>query len=556
VNEAENNNHSGTLSATTSDDLRERLWAYEDLSTGQEHPPFNIAGSFASLGFIGMAVRRSKRMWGAVAVLGMIVGLALFVKYPVSYQATTSILIKDDPTQDPVSAMQTDITLAESRSVAANTLKALGLTQSVSSFQAAYSATIVTNQVLTLTVSAPTDTGAMQRANELASQFLAFRASLLRVQQAQQLASLGQQVPAAQQHIASLQQQVSQMSGESSRLTRLTKLRNELTTAQNSLPTLEQTVISLKSTTQNTTADMIYGSQVLDRATLLHHSKVKDVVEYVLSGLVGGLAVGLGIVVVRELISDRLRRRDDIAAAIGAPVRLSVGPAGAGRLPVSPRTRRARERDTRRVSGYLRNVLPKRPGSTAALAIVAVDNTRMLAPALTSLAESCASDGMRVVVADLTEGAPVARLLGADGPGTRPVRVGDTQLITVIPGADDVVPSGPFRPSGPLPQATPPDESLVVASRTADLVLTVTELDPGTGAEHLATWAADAVVLVTAGHTRSARVYAVGEMLRLSGVHVVSGVVVGADRTDQSLGIPPGPEDARLNGGNAGVVLR
>ena len=51
-----------------------------------------------------------------------------------------------------------------------------------------------------------------------------------------------------------------------------------------------------------------------------------------------GLVLGLGIVIVRALVSDRLRRRDDVAHALGAPVNLSVGsvrvtagcPAGAG----------------------------------------------------------------------------------------------------------------------------------------------------------------------------------------------------------------------------------
>ena len=39
-----------------------------------------------------------------------------------------------------------------------------------------------------------------------------------------------------------------------------------------------------------------------------------------------GLVIGMVIVIVRALVSDRLRRRDDIAEAIGAPVKLSIGP--------------------------------------------------------------------------------------------------------------------------------------------------------------------------------------------------------------------------------------
>ena len=48
-----------------------------------------------------------------------------------------------------------------------------------------------------------------------------------------------------------------------------------------------------------------------------------------------------------------------------------------------------------------------------------------------------------------------------------------------------------------------------------------------------------AVAVFTAGRTRAARAYAVGEMLRLSGIHAVSGIVVGSDKTDESLGTAP-----------------
>ncbi len=73
----------------------------------------------------------------------------------------------------------------------------------------------------------------------------------------------------------------------------------------------------------------------------------------------------------------------------------------------------------------------------------------------------------------------------------------------------------------------------------AGIVLTVAELDPAIGAEHLSTWATQAVAVFTAGRTRAARAYAVGEMLRLSGIRAISGVIVGADKTDESLGSVP-----------------
>ncbi len=200
---------------------------------------------------------------------------------------------------------------------------------------------------------------------------------------------------------------------------------------------------------KSTTSGMIDGSAVLNAATVQHHSKIKDIIEYVLIGLIGGLAIGLGIVVVRELISDRLRRRDDIAAALGAPVRLSVGAVRKRRLPLGGRAPPAGEdRALGRIAIYLRNTALRQAGEPATLAVVAVDNAREIAPAVVALAERCAEDGFKVVVADLVTGAPVARLLGADGTGVQPVHVGGGAVVVITPEDGDQVPSGPLAPGG------------------------------------------------------------------------------------------------------------
>ena len=50
--------------------------------------------------------------------------------------------------------------------------------------------------------------------------------------------------------------------------------------------------------------------------------------------------------------------------------------------------------------------------------------------------------------------------------------------------------------------------------------------------------------MFTAGRTRATQAYAVGEMLRLSGIRAISGIVVGSDKTDDSLGTAPGQDAA------------
>ena len=552
--EANHRQYNTPLDPISPDDVRERLWAYEDLTVAEEHPPFNVAGTVASLGFIGAAVRRSRRFWLILSAIGMVAGLGVFIAYPVSYQASVTVLVKGNPAEDPVSAMLTEVVLVESQSVASGAVKALGLTQSVSSFQAAYTATVVTNQVLSITASAPTSSGAVDRANEIAAQYLQFRASMLRAQQAQDVAAYAQQVPQAQQQIAALQSQITQFEGQPSKQAELAKLQKQLTTATETLPTLEQTVIGLTATEKSTTSAMIDGTQVLNAATAMHHSTIKDVLEYVLSGLIGGLAIGLGIVVVRELVSDRLRRRDDIAAALGGPVRLSVGRLSKRRfLPGGPSAADV-GRDLRRIAVQLGNSVARPAERTATLAVVAVDNPHEIAPAVVMLAELCAQGGTRVLVADLVPGAPVATLLGARGIGVQRVRNAGTPLVVVTPQQADPVSCGPLGSAGAAgPVAAAPSEAVVSAAKQADLVVTIAELDPAVGGEYLSTWAEAAVAVFTAGRTRATRAYAVGEMLRLSGIHAISGIVVGSDKTDESLGSAPVPDAAVPAGpGSAG----
>jgi hypothetical protein len=317
---------------------------------------------------------------------------------------------------------------------------------------------------------------------------------------------------------------------------------------------------------------------VLDTATLAHHSKVKNIIEYLLSGLIGGLAIGLGIVIVRGLISDRLRRRDDIAAALGAPVRLSVGAVSKRRLPLGGPSTADRDRALRRIAVYWRNAALRQANGPATLAVVAVDNAQEIASAVGIFAERCAQENVKIAVTDLVKGAPVAKFLGAKGTGVQPVRLGAGTIVVITPEETGQVPSGPLRPAaagGAGLLAEPPTQDVDAAAKDAKILLTVAELDPGVGGEYLSTWATEAVAVFTAGRTRAAQAYAIGELLRLSGIRAISGIVVGADKTDESLGsapddaitlagfrsaelaVPSGNADGSpLNGGKPGAALQ
>ena len=44
--------------------------------------------------------------------------------------------------------------------------------------------------------------------------------------------------------------------------------------------------------------------------------------------------------------------------------------------------------------------------------------------------------------------------------------------------------------------------------------------------------------MVTAGESTAEKVLSVGEMIRLAGTRLDSAVLIGADKTDESLGVP------------------
>ena len=527
--------------------LQEQLWAYDDTPEPQENPaeerPVDeVTGGFVNLGFIRAAIRRNLRFCIAAGLIGLIVGCGLYVKFPPAVQASTSVYITNNPNTDAVSAMLTNVTLAESRPVAQAAIDKLGLQQTPASLQAASTASVVTNQVLLITANAPSSGEAIARAQALATAFLQFRAQMLQQQQQQVQDSLNAQVTSAQQNLDAIKKQITELSAQpvtQDRQSKLNTLNANRSKAETTYATVQQNAADNQVSTETTTATMIQGSQVLNQATADHHSRLKGALEYVASALLAGLAIGVGIVVVRAIVSDRLRRRDDVADVLGVPVRLSVGELSSRRRrPGRPGRASARRREAQRLIAYLRNAVPRDAESPAALAIVAVDNAPEVAPSLVALARSYAREGKTVMLADMSPGAPAARLLGVRHSGVHPATSQDVRLTVAVGAPDDVAPVGPLHCGSLPPQLAKPSQELVTASASADYLLSLVVLDPALGGDYLTTWASDVVVTVTAGQSSATRILAVGDMVRLAGAESASAVLIRADKGDETLGVP------------------
>jgi capsular polysaccharide biosynthesis protein len=526
-----------TISSTGDKEGPDPLLVHDDETEIPAQPAdFNVG--LVSWRFISSAIRRAARFWGALAVTGLLIGVAVDVALPPPHQASTSLLLTNGPEAALGAAIVDEQAVVQSRTVAGLALHKLGLQQSVDSFLKSYTATVLTDRVLLITVSAPSSNDAVSRATALATEFLAYRASQLEVQQYLVFASLDQQVSQANQHITSINQQIGMETARPKSQTqraRLTSLRAEYAQAATALTVLEQSVNQGEAATREVTASQVDGSGVLDSAAPIPPpSQRKRLFIYAALGLIAGLVLGLGIVVVRALISERTYRRDDVALALGAPVKLGVGSVRLRPwLSAKRRLAAAQSTDVQRIVAYLVDAVPTR--RAAALAVVPVDDPQVAALSLVSLAVFCAREGRRVVLVDLVSGAPAARLVGAEAPGVHEVRVQDAPLAVGVPDPSSVVPIGPRNWPG-VARHAPPDD-LVVACASADLVLTLATLDPSLGGEHLATWADDAVVVITAGRSSWTKIHAVGQMVRLAGVRLVAAVLVGVEKTDDSLGV-------------------
>ncbi len=538
-----------TVPQGTGGGLPERAWPPGDPAAEPDRPAADLAAGMGlvSVSFLGAALRRRARLWCAAAVAGLLCGAAFYLSAPPAYQASTSVLLTHAPTEDPTDAMQTDAVLSQSRAVAGRVLHDLGLPESPTSFIASATATAVTDRVLALTVSAPSASEAARRTRALATAFLQFRAGQLWSQQRLVLAALNQQIDRDKRQVSSLTKQITAVPAQPASPTqraRLTSLLAQRVQVRATLAGLQNATTAYPVTT----VSMVAGSKVLDAAAPVPRSHLKVAVVDAVLGLAAGLALGMGIIVVGALTSSRLRRRDDVAVALGAPVSLSVGHIRAGRrLPGRPRLKAARSHDAQRVTAYLGRAVPDGSRGTAALAVVAVDNARAVALPVVSLALSCAREGREVVVADLAAGAPAARLLGVKKPGVSAVSLDGAELRVAVPGGHEIMPAGPLRRGLAHPQpalagdgagpGVPPADGLAAACASADLLLSLVTLDPALGAEHLAGWAAAATVVVTAGRSSSTRISAVGDMIRLAGTPLAGAVLAGADKTDESLGM-------------------
>jgi capsular polysaccharide biosynthesis protein len=530
------------LPTVVSEDRGSSAWTPDELLDPADTPTANVGSGFVNLGFLGAAIGRGKRTWLTAAAIGLLLGCGLFATTKSTASASVSILLAED-SQNQLTGISTDTLLAQDPNLAAAVVKKLGLSMSPADFLGTYSATLTNGQseVLVIKATAASPAQASNQANEIAAEFLTFRAKTLRGQADATDSAENAEITADRQTVADLEKKISTTSAEPSSATQqaqLSDLQSEKRTAQSALSNIERTAGSDQAARQLTVSSEINGTQILYSTPPKASSRKKIAIEYVGGLFFGGLIIGLAIVIIGAVTSNRLRRRDDIAAALGAPVKLSVTSYSGKRRLLPLRARGSVDTDTRRVVGYLKNVLQRTQPRPVPVAIVAVDNLRTVAPLILALAAALGEDRSRVALADLSSG-QLARRLGEEEPGVRKTTVGDKEVVLVVPGVGNEFAAGPLGRARTEGTESTAQKGVAAAYSGADYFLTVTDLDPAMGGDHLATWAKEAIVVLTAGQASAVKIQSVGEMIQAAGLHITSAILLGADKDDETLGHLP-----------------
>ncbi|MDQ1535047.1 MAG: hypothetical protein QOF28_2808, partial [Actinomycetota bacterium] len=401
-----------------------------------------------------------------------------------------------------------------------------------------YRSAVLSDSVLRITVKGPDAAEAVRRSNAVSQAFLRFRKAVYERQLSVVVGVLSSREDALSKQLARVNDQIATFDpnevANASNLTSDTPLGELL--AQRSSLTSDiaelQTAIQERTIATTTVAN---GSRVIDPGSPVPLNARKALVINAASGLVAALALGAGGVVLIAVVTTRLRRRADVAAALQAPVLLSVGPvtppawlrlvrswvpAVPSWVPPAPSWKGLEHRaeDLKLVVRHLQSLMTSASTHPPALVVVSVDNVDVAAVTVWALASRLADQDQHVIVVNET-GRPLPEF--ATDSTTTPVEpsaAGNTEPLTAEPS--------------PEPARSSDSES----ESESDVVVVVAALNPAKGAEHLREWASDAVVLVTAGRSTATTLESNATMIRAAGLHLRSVVLIGSDPDDDSLG--------------------
>ncbi|MFC8358339.1 Wzz/FepE/Etk N-terminal domain-containing protein [Streptomyces griseorubiginosus] len=439
-----------------------------------------------------VSVRRRRRLWSAMAVLGFLAGLAVAVLLPPAPSATTKVLVAhaDDQPNDTGTLIRTDVALLQTTRIADTALKALKSPEKPEDFMKDYRGTGLTNNLLQIDVTGDDDAQAVARAKALADAFVADHVQRMKATAQAESKALLDQRDRTRDELASVNKQINERAttGDTTGAASLESLYARRAELNSRISDFDQRAADARTGTPAVVA----GTQIVDDPSPVRHSLPKAAATDAGIGLVLGLFLGLALAAVSVVVADRPVLRRDIAANLGASV-ISELPRRSGRPWQRRRTRLARERLTTSLARTARGAA---------------------AEPLSLLELGCARDTSAIAL-------DVARALAADGP---------VAVVDGLPGSE-------------LSRRRPrPGDPTVVSGHQASGVpdhgrlLGVGSVAPGTAWTDLQYLGTQTVLVVRAGHGSAAWLHTVARQLADQRIAVVGVVLIDPDPRDRTDG--------------------
>ncbi|WP_030559344.1 Wzz/FepE/Etk N-terminal domain-containing protein [Streptomyces aureocirculatus] len=457
-------------------------------------PESSAAAPLVDLRALVVAVRRRRRLWCSLALVGLLAGAALAVLRPPPPTAVTKILVahKEDQPNDTGTLIRTDVELLRTTRIAGKALESLRSTEKPEDFMRNYRGTGLTNNLLQIQVTADTDGQARARAEALADAFVADHVRRMRDSAKAEAKALLDQRDRMRDELVRVNESIGNRSPESdpkasASIESLFSRRAELTSR---IADFDQRAEEARVGTPQ----LIAGTQIVDAPRAVRHSLPRAAATNSAIGLVLGLVLGLALAAVGTVVADRPVLRREIAVNLGASVigelrRVSRRPAWPWRR---RRTRAARTR------------------LTATLARAVRDSAEPV-----SLLELGCAHSTSEIALDL------ARALAAEGP---------VEIVDGLPG-----------PQLANRRAEPGDPAVVSGERAEALPrqgrrLGVGSVAPGTAWTDLRFLGTRTVLVVRAGHGSAAWLHTVARQLADLGVPVIGVVLIDPDPRDRTDG--------------------
>jgi capsular polysaccharide biosynthesis protein len=509
--------------------MMQRRWEVSDLDDGQSSSG-PATPTLVSLHFIRSALRRRWLVCALSAVLGLLMAAAYLVAFPQPHNAKAALVLTHDEGVDPTLAMATDIGLLMSRTVAAKTVENLGLKMTPDDFVKSVAVERTSPELLSVTLTGPSDAEAVRRLEVLTSIYLAFRAEQLSSQSNVFVDGIQERIKKLEREVSGLTRDIDELSASgTASATKLSETISQRAYIEGKIESLQQSAedVSLRSTS------VVSSSRVIDPPATKAGGAKRRMVLTLASGFIGGAALGCGMVLVLAITSEKLRRRSDVASAVDKPVRVSVGriaplPKRWLWLPHLRTLDRRRADERQRLAHAIEMELPV-PRRWGRIGVACIENADEVGFAIATAARDLVTSGSSVTLIDLTEQQASLEVIGSasiPGSANRPTVLRPRGIPALARSAAELDAVGnQDGDGGPAwPQLT-------------DVTLVLADLDPEIGADHLKAWTDRVIIVVTAGRSSAEQIRTSADLVRSAGLDLQFAALLHAEPTDHSSGL-------------------